>query len=341
MEIKITDKEKKELLKLHRIFKDKKSCDRIKAIILLSEGYTVTEVSKILLIDDETVRRWKTRYETKTNELEWLEDNYTLYSGKITEEEKQIIEKYVRENIISDSKQIIEYIEEQLSKEYSHDGIVKLLHRMGFEYKKTTMIPSKYDEDAQKKFKRKYEKMIANKGEDEVILFVDGVHPQHNTASSYAWIKKGEERKIKSNTGRSRLNIHGAYNPETCEVLVHEDKTLQTESTIEFLKEIENHYKSKTEIKIILDNARYYKNKEIDKYLKTSRIKLIYLPPYSPNLNLIERLWKYLRKKVINNRYYETFIKFRDAVFDFFENIDEMKSDLKTFIGNKLHLFPA
>lgn len=341
MEIKITAKEKEELKKLHRTFKDKKSCDRIKAIILIGEGYTVAEVSKILLIDDETVRRWTEKYQKRENKTGWIDDNYSLYEGKLTEEEKQLIEEYVKENIISDSKQVIEYIEAKLSKKYSHDGIVKLLHRMGFEYKKTTLIPSKYDADAQKKFKHGYEKLSKNKGEDEVILFMDGVHPQHNTASSYAWIKRGEEKKIKSNTGRNRLNIHGVYNPENYEVLVHEDKTLQTESTIEFLKKIENHYKDKSKIQIILDNARYYKNKEIDKYLKTTRIKLIYLPPYSPNLNLIERLWKLMRKKVMNSKYYETFTKFRDAVFDFFENIEDIKSDLKTFVGNKLHLFPA
>lgn len=341
MEIKITEQEKKDLLKLHRIFKDKKSCDRIKAVIMLGDGYTVPEVSKILLIDDETVRRWAEKYQERTNKTDWIEDNYSQYEGKLTEEEKQIIEKYLQDNIISDSKQVIAYVKKQFKIKYSHDGIVKFLHRMGFEYKKTRLIPSKYDPEAQKVFKQRYEKLSRNKGQNEVILFMDGVHPQHNTASSYAWIKKGEEKNIKSNTGRSRLNIHGVYNPENYEVLVHEDKTLATGSTIDFLKKIENHYKSKKKIQIILDNARYYKNKEISKYLKTSRIKLIYLPPYSPNLNLIERLWKLLRKKVMNNRYYETFIKFKDAVFEFFKNIKHIKSELKTFIGNKLHLFPA
>jgi len=341
MEIIISEKEKKELLKLHRIYKDKKSCDRIKAVILLCKGYTVPEVSEILLIDDATVRRWAEKYQERTNKTDWIEDNYSQYEGKLTEEEKQIIEKYLEDNIISDSKQVIGYIKKQFRIKYSHDGIVKLLHRMGFEYKKTRLIPSKYDPEAQRIFKRKYEKLSKNKGRNEVILFMDGVHPQHNTASGYAWIKKGEEKNIKSNTGRSRLNIHGVYNPENCEVLTREDKTLETRSTIEFLKEIENHYKNKKKIQIILDNARYYKNKEINNYLSTSRINFIYLPPYSPNLNLIERLWKLLRKKVMNNIYYETFIKFKDAVFDFFKNIKYMKSELKTFIGNKLHLFPA
>ena len=50
-----------------------------------------------------------------------------------------------------------------------------------------------------------------NLKEDEVLLFLDGVHPQHNTKCSRAWIKIGEEKQIKSNSGRRRLNISGAY----------------------------------------------------------------------------------------------------------------------------------
>ena len=68
---------------------------------------------------------------------------------------------------------------------------------------------------------------------------------------------------------------------------------------------------------------------------------MIFLPPYSPNLNLIERLWKLLRREVINNHYYEKFKEFRDAVLGFFENSGNMKNEIGQFIGNKLHLLTA
>lgn len=61
---------------------------------------------------------------------------------------------------------------------------------------------------------------------------------------------------------------------------------------------------------------------------QTSGLHKSSLPPYSPNLNLIERLWKLMRKKVINNRYYERFKDFRDAVLGFFENAENMKKQL-------------
>ena len=59
---------------------------------------------------------------------------------------------------------------------------------------------------------------------------------------------------------------------------------------------------------------------------------------YSPNLNLIERLWKFMRKKVINTTYYSEFKAFREAIHNFFNSIDQYKNELKQFIGSKLHV---
>ena len=76
-------------------------------------------------------------------------------------------------------------------------------------------------------------------------------------------------------------------------------------------------------IYVIADNARYYRSVVVKEYLESSRIKILFLPPYSPNLNLIERLWKYFRKVVMNNRYYQTLEQFADAAESFFINIKE------------------
>ena len=123
--------------------------------------------------------------------------------------------------------------------------MLNLLHNIGLVYKQTTLIPSKYDPVSQKKFKEKYETLEKELKEDEVITFMDGVHPQHNTTTSRVWVKKGKEKQVKSNTGRSRININGIYNPSTQEILVHESERINAETTIEFFKEIEDHYREK------------------------------------------------------------------------------------------------
>ncbi len=89
---------------------------------------------------------------------------------------------------------------------------------------------------------------------------------------------------------------------------------------------------------MILDNARYYRNKKVMKYIQSSKIEVIFLPPYSPNLNLIERLWKFMRIKVINNKFYEKFTVFKEAILGFFKNSVNHKEELASFIGTRMHL---
>jgi transposase len=83
-----------------------------------------------------------------------------------------------------------------------------------------------------------------------------------------------------------------------------------------------------TWIYVICDNARYYRSKAVQEYLKGSRIKLVFLPPYAPNLNLIERLWKFFKKQVLYNRYYESFDAFRKACEEFFGNPQQYHHEL-------------
>ncbi|NJL77539.1 MAG: IS630 family transposase [Saprospiraceae bacterium] len=138
----------------------------------------------------------------------------------------------------------------------------------------------------------------------DVIYFADGVHPQHNTKSAYAWIERGQEKEILSVSGRSRVNINAVMNAENpCQVVMVESESINAQSTLELYKKIEILHPEARNIYVICDNARYYKNTLLNQSLEGSKIKQIFLPPYSPNLNLIERLWKFMRKKVINHHF--------------------------------------
>ena len=75
--------------------------------------------------------------------------------------------------------------------------------------------------------------------------------------------------------------------------------------------------------------------------MKGSRIKLIFLPPYAPNLNLIERLWKYFRKVVLYNRYYATFAEFKQACLDFFANLRSHRAALRTLLTENFEILSA
>ena len=85
------------------------------------------------------------------------------------------------------------------------------------------------------------------------------------------------------------------------------------------------------------DNARYYKNKALNEWLLSTKIVQIFLPPYSPNLNIIERLWKFLKKEVINTTFYRTFDEFKNGISNFFKNIKNYQDKLETLLTNNFH----
>jgi len=336
-EIILSPDEKAKLIKLHKNLKEKRLADRVKCILLLGSGYTHKQIAEILLLDDRTIGRYKELYSKGTDQL--LEWNYKGRVTKLTKEQEKELSKHIEEQLYSSSKEIVAYIKLKYDVDFTHDGLVITLHRLGFSYKKTKSVPSKANRERQENFVKEYKKLRANLKSDEIIYFMDAVHPTHNSSPGYAWIKKGMEKEIKANTGRQRLNISGVYSPLDQEVIIRDDEKINSESTIEFFKMIELKHPELKRIYIILDNARYYHSKEVKHYLLTSKIELISLPSYSPNLNLIERLWKLLKEEVIYNRYYEKFTDFREAIYGFFEEkIPSLKSQLSTRLAENFRL---
>ena len=100
---------------------------------------------------------------------------------------------------------------------------------------------------------------------------------------------------------------------------------LNSEATISFLRKIEKSYPNKSKIYLFSDNAKYYKNKAVKEYLKKSKIALNHLPSYSPNLNPIERLWKWMKECVLYNTYYKEFDDFKLAIFGFLETLSKIE----------------
>jgi len=152
--------------------------------------------------------------------------------------------------LIKTSKELSVYIENKYGIVYTPEGLVITLHRLGFVYKKTKNVPSKADEKKQKEFVKEYECLKENLNEDEKIYFMDGVHPTHNSKPCYAWIEKGFERKIKSNTGRERININGLYSPSDHEIIFRDDDRINAQSTINLLQELERKHPELSKIYI-------------------------------------------------------------------------------------------
>jgi transposase len=328
------------LKQAHRACKDKRAADRIKAIYSLGTGFSVEDVVTILMLDEETLRNYVKRYQTGgINAL--ITDHYMGSFSKLSAVQLLGLNTHLEQNTYLTVEAIIAYVDEAYDVSYSVSGMTDLLHRLKFTYKKSKLVPAKADKEKQEQFLKQLEELRKGKGANDPILYMDGVHPQHNTMLAYGWIKKGQDNIIKSNTGRQRININGALDADTHAVITREDESINAISTIALLEQVEAAYPLAVIIYVICDNARYYRSKLVGTFLQTSKIQLVFLPSYSPNLNLIERLWKFMKKQVLYNKYYEKFDTFKQTTLGFFENIQQYKTELDSLLTNNFQLLNA
>jgi transposase len=147
---------------------------------------------------------------------------------------------------------------------------------------------------------------------------------------------------IKTSSGRKRFNVLGALNAVTLQmVTVVNDTYINAWSVAELFEKLRKLHPSE-KITFILDNAKYQKCHVAIAAANMLNIKLLYLPPYSPNLNLIERVWKFIRKKSLNCKYYETFGEFKSAILDCIEKFSgEYKPELESLLTWEFQTFPT
>lgn len=326
--------------KRHKAEKKKQPCDKIKAILLLDRGFSHMEVAKILLIDNTTVWRWHQTYAEKgLNGL--LQDHYTGGTGKLTREQMTALDKHLEKNVYLTAKEICEVVRKKFQIEYTVKGMTSLLHSLKYTYKKPKHIPGKANIEAQLEFIEQYNQVKENKAPEDRIYFMDASHALHNSQPAYGWIKKGKEMVIQSNTGRRRLNINGAYCIENHTVVIQESDTVNAQSTVALFKEMMRKQPLGL-IYIILDNAKYYRSQIVTEFQRQNpRIQLLFLPPYSPNLNVIERLWRFFKRNITYNKYYEEFAVFRRYGMNFFKNIKKYRSELESLMTDNFELIQA
>jgi len=248
----------------------------------------------------------------------------------------------LRVKIYNTASQVAVWVKQQWGIEYTPRGMQKLLKRLGFTYKKNRLVPGKADPEAQRQFVQWFAKLRARLGPNAYIYFGDAIHLKHNAEAGYAWSEVGNPHIIPTNTGRQRYNILGAYCTQTHDhVFILTEENINQETIIELLKCLRDKHGSEAEIYLVLDNASYNRATRVKAQADASNIHLKYQPPYSPNLNLIERLWKFVRKKFCKDKYRSTFAKFREQLDDFFANLDQYRAELATLLAEHFELVPS
>ena len=292
---------------------------RANAILLLDDGQSCVQIAKFLYLDDDTIRGWyKTYREAGWDALSI--DGWKGGQARMTSVQEAELCAWLDGRFCRSVAPIIAHIAAQYGLEYSHSGCLKLLARLGFEYRKPKGLPRVAPAEKQAEFIALYEQLLNGLGDDEAVYFADAVHPEYQTKPSYGWVKVGSNPAVTTTSGRGRVNIHGALNLETFDAPFVEPTTVDGASAAQLLAKIEARNPNKRLIHVIWDNAAYHKGPDVRKFLARPecRIHLIQLPPYCPHLNPIERLWAVMHQFVTHNRHYPTQKQFANAILKFF-----------------------
>jgi len=332
--MKLTPEQVAELEAELRIEDKRKYADRIRVILLLSRGWSPSKVAEALFLDPSTIHRYRASYQEGGLE-QLIIDGYYGRRSMLSTAEKEELKLHIKSHPAQAAKEVATYIESYFGISYSVSGVTHLLHSLGFSYKKPKGTSAKANPVAQAEFVDKLDILRENIGDDATIFFADATHPEMNAHPQYGWFPRGERAEVDADPRRVRQNILGAVNVDNHASVFRSYERITSTSVISFLKTIESSQADLSKIYVIVDNARYFKSKVVNEFLKKEgrRVRLIYLPPYSPNLNPIERVWKFLHKKILNNKYYSSALEFKKAITNFIRKFRTYSREMSTLLS--------
>lgn len=330
----LTPDQRKELESELRRERGRKLADRIRVILLLDQGKTYASIAEYLFLDEDSIGNYRRRY-FKDGGLEaLLNDDYKGQTTRLSIDQQMELSLHLESNLYNCIAPIVAYVKHKFKVTYKKSGLTALLLRMGFSYKKPKGVPGKANRQKQEEFIALYNK-ISTKGK---VYFSDATHPMHNPVLGYGWIKRGCEIEVFTNAGRNRVNILGALCLDNLDVVTRSFDTINSLSVCQLLELLRQRNPEEKNLYLILDNAACNRSYKVREEAKKLKIKLIYLPGYSPNLNPIERLWKYFKKNVIYNTYYPELDQFKDAISSFFKGLRGHRRQLATLLTDNFQV---
>lgn len=292
-------------------------CVYLKATLKLTNKL----IGEICNLHPHTVSHWIKLYQEKGISSLYV-SNYGTNKSELEKHKEEII-THLSNNPVSSLKEARDEIKKLTTIERSITQTRNFLVKNGFTYQKMGHIPAKADVEKQKEWLEKQlnsQIELAKQGKIH-LLFMDAAHFVLNPFVCSVWSTK--RLFIKAPAGRQRLNVIGAVDAITKKIIFQSNTTTVNANALQdflnFLKTELSHLP----ITIVLDNARYQHCKVVKELAQSLGITLLFLPPYSPNLNIIERLWKLVKKKVLYAKYYEKFTDFQAAIIDCLERQDD------------------
>ncbi len=323
---------------------------RIVACLLLILGYQTTQITDLTAMKRSTVYNLSKSLKS------------ALISGNIASlfvMQKGCGRKLVAKDILSQIVETIDngtytslrQIQAMLRTKFqivlSVSSVSRLISRLGIKRLKASSFPAKANPVIQQSF---YDNTLHQLMQDarngkNILLFMDASHFVLG-CDFLGYIYGKSRRFVQSFSGRQRYNVLGALDYVTKQVHTIENTTYITATEVmSLIKNIAVHYGTSKPIRIVLDNARYQKCAAVSDLLESLKkrydIELVYLPSYSPNLNLIERLWRFVKIRV-RSEFFTDFTSFRNFIDETIGSTStENKAYMDSLIGEKIQLYTS
>jgi transposase len=339
----LTPERRREIERRRQETLDRRVYQRLTAVLAVASGKTRQEVTELLGISLSQLGEWLRIYRKKGLDALCVL-HYKGDPGKLTPHQVERLKKEVATGCFRNSDQIRQWVDDAFRVPYKPSGIKDLLKRIGVSYHQVTGFLWKANPDKQKEFVEKHQRQkerAQHEGESTRRYYVDACHPIWGLDLVYScWLLVGQRFLVGMGSGRKRLNILGAYCPDDGEYLdlrLTKDN-INGEQFVNLLRQLRERHPETKRFILYLDNAKYYGKPVVLEWLgRHPEFHLEPVPPYSPNLNLIERLWRFLRGKALC-RWHKTFEAMQDAVADVLDHLDRYRGELATLMVEEFHV---
>ena len=313
---------------------------RFVALLMLAEEMAMDTVARVVGKSIKTLERWGEQYLNKG--LDSLNSfNYTAKQTALKPWQIEQLVTWVKQTNPATAKQVKAYIAEQFGVTYAVESVRVLMLKQGLRRLRPPTQPGHPPSvEEQQAFVTNSGQMKAESAPGTQFLFLDGMHLVHQLQPGYCWGDPKAPPVFQTNTGRKRLNILGAYNPADYTLRhVTGEASCNGERVVELFEVIAAHHPTAPEVIMFSDNATYFYSDHVRDWLEAHpRLWFLPLPPYAPNLNVIERLWKFVKEHLVKNTYYEKYKTFRAQVFRFLNHLDKHVDALKTLMVEKFQI---
>jgi transposase len=342
--IQLNPEQRQEIDRRRKASPDRRVYQRLTAVLAVAAGRARTDVADLLGVSLTQLGDWLRIFRNQG-----LEPLCTLHNqgdpGNLTAPQVEQLKDEIRSGRFRSSDQIRHWLEESFGARYTSSGVKQLLRRIGASYHKVTGFLWKADPDKQHAFVAHYERQkVATRrpgAKRTRRYFVDACHPLWGLELVYAcWLLVGQRFLAGMGSGRKRLNILGAYCPDDQEYLdlrLTRDN-INGEQFVNLLRLLRATHPETERFVLYLDRARYYGSPVVKAWLhRHPEFELEPLPTYSPNLNLIERLWKFLRQRALS-RWHPSFEAMQEAVSAVLDHLENYRAELETLLVEEFHI---